>query len=114
MLHHSWMTYHIASDLLDVVLEKYKIRNGFCIKTFIVFMTAVAQFDFLISKRGIGENLATQHKSTTAHLGIFHKQRDAIIYWLKEQPVLTETKKHFKVTIMLRLDFIMYAYFIKH
>lgn len=39
----------------------------------------------------------TQHKSTDAHLNIFHKQRDAIIYWLKDQPILSETKKYFKV-----------------
>ena len=97
MLHHSWMTYHIASDLLDVVLKNYKLRNGLCIKTFIVFMTAVAQFDFLINRRGSGENLATQHKNTTAHLPVFQKQRDAIIFWLKEQPVLSETTKYFKV-----------------
>lgn len=91
------MTYHVASDLLDVVLETYKLRNGLCIKTFLVFMTALGHFDFLINKRGSGEKMSTQHKSTYAHLNIFHKQRDAIIFWLKGQPILSETKKYFKV-----------------
>lgn len=91
------MTYHVASDLLDAVLEKYKLRNELCIKTFLVFMTTLGHFDFLINKRGSGEKMNTQHKSTDAHLNIFHKQRDAIIYWLKKQPILTETKNYFKV-----------------
>lgn len=97
ILHHSWMTYQIASDLLDVVLDKYTIRNGLCIRTFYVFITALAHFDFLIDKRGSGEKINTQHKNTTAPLVIFHKQRDAIIHWLKKQPILSETRRYFKV-----------------
>lgn len=91
------MTYQIASELLDVVLDKYTIRNELCIETFFVFITALAHFDFLIDKRGCGEKINTSHKNTTAHLVIFHKQRDAIIHWLKKQPIKSETKKYFKV-----------------
>lgn len=52
------MTYYVVLDFLDVVLEIYKFRNGFCIKIFFVFMIVLGYFDFLINKRGSGEKMS--------------------------------------------------------
>lgn len=99
MLNHAWISYHVAGDLFDQILQNYDYEKGLCVRTFSVFVMAVALYDFLFEKRGSIEGQNTQHKNEYNHLTVLHKQRDAYITWLKSQSQYTQAKKYFQVYI---------------
>lgn len=98
MLNHAWISYNIAADLFGEMLEEYKYKNGLCVRTFSIFVMAIALYDFLFEKRGsVGQG--TQHKNEHSHLIVLQKQRENYITWLKSKPVHSDINKYFKVHV---------------
>lgn len=98
MLNHAWISYQIAGDLFNQIMQNYKYENGLCVRTFSIFVMAIALYEFLFEKRGSVEGQNTQHKYEHSHLTVLHKHRDAYIQWLKSQSKY-KTKSYFKVHI---------------
>lgn len=99
MLNHALISYHIAGDLFNQIVQNYNYENGLCVKTFSIFVMAVGLYDFLFEKRGSVEGQSTQHKNEHSHLTVLHKHRDAYIKWLKSQSQYTQAKKYFQVYV---------------
>lgn len=100
MLNHAWISYHIAGDLFDQIVQiDYFYENGLRVRTFSIFVMAIALYDFLFEKRGSVEGQSTQHKYEHSHLTVLHKHRDAYIKWLKSQSQYTQAKKYFQVYV---------------
>lgn len=99
MRNHAWISFYVAADLLDIILQEYTWKNGLCVRIFSIFVMTIDLYDFLMNERGSEDKQNPQHRNQSSHLPVFHKQKETFIQWLKKIPVYVDTQKYFKVHV---------------